>query len=457
MPLGSLESLDTVLTKKSPIPGPTRAAFRSAVEGGDAEAVRRLLESEEALRARIDEPVFSFGGTALIVAAARGYRELVEVLLDFGADLDRLSDWEPGGFGVLHSTCFDHPELARWLVEQGAHVDIHAAAGLGDRERLLAILEADPASILWRGPDGQFPLHFSADIEIADLLIEHGADLDGRCLDHHSTAAQWAIRRAPELSRHLVERGAEEDVFLAVALGDEAQVRRIVEEDPSCLRARLGRPGYGPVQPGNILCWNLGWWATGGRASPHRIARAKGHDALYRWLLEKSPPDVRLMVHAWHGEAKEARVIVEAHPDVVDTLPPEDRRFLADAAWDGKTEAVRILLEVGFDPHVRGDHESTPLDRAAFHGFADVLALLLEHDPDPPLAAENEFGGSVLDTLAYGSRHSWRKEGDFPRGAALLAEAGVPVPPHTAEQAREDVRDALLPFVDPPPGAPARR
>ena len=456
-PAPSLECADVALAQTLRTLEPRAlSSFLSAVEEGESEALRRLLDRERGLATVLDAPFFAFAKPAVVHAASRGDRATLSVLLDFGADIDRLSSWEVGGFGVLHSTCFDHPELAAWLVDRGATIDVHSAAGLGDVERLRAMLDAKPEDIRRRGPDGQLPLHFAANVEILDFLLERGADLDARCVDHHSTAAQWAVQRAPELSRHLLDRGAAGDIFLAVALDDEALVEHLVESDPACLRARLGRPGYPPVAPGNIMSWNLGWWASGGRASPHRIAKARGNESLYERLLSLSPADVQLMVLAWQGEEERALKVVQRHPGLVTGLDPEDRRFMADVAWDGNAEAVRILLRAGFDPRLPGDHGSTPLDRAAFHGFADVIGLLLEHDAQPPLEVPNEFGGPPLETLVYGCRHGWRDDGDYPQAALLLAEAGAAVNPHMLEQAPGEVRRALLPFVTEQPGRSRR-
>jgi hypothetical protein len=47
-------------------------AFRAAVQSRDARALRRLLERSDDARALIDEPLFSFGSTALLTIAGSG-------------------------------------------------------------------------------------------------------------------------------------------------------------------------------------------------------------------------------------------------------------------------------------------------------------------------------------------------------------------------------------------------
>lgn len=89
------------------------------------------------------------------------------------------------------------------------------------------------------------------------------------------------------------------------------------------------------------------------------------------------------------------------------------------------------MLEAGFDPHAVGVHRSTPLDRASFHGYADIVAMLLSRDPDPPLLHENEFGGIPLGACIYGSLHGWTTghPQDHARTLTLLLEAGSPLNP----------------------------
>ena len=227
-------------------------AFVEAVEAGDAAAVRRLLVNTPALRPHIDRPLFHFGGLAIL--AAKNNRPMVEVLLEFGANINARSHWWAGSFGVLDGT---DPEQAAWLIERGAIVDIHAAAGLGRFDTVKAWLEKDRALVHAPGGDGQRPLHFASTIEIIDLLLDHGADIDARDVDHQATAAQYRVRDT-ELCRHLIARGAAVDIFMAAALGDPVLVERVLTADPESITARVGQSGYAPVPADNhIYNWKL--------------------------------------------------------------------------------------------------------------------------------------------------------------------------------------------------------
>ncbi len=96
--------------------------------------------------------------------------------------------------------------IARFLVDRGAKLSVHAAAGFGFTDILANLLDKNPELVKAKGGDGCTPLHFAHDVATAQLLLDHGADLDARDDDHNSTPAQWRIPQSPELSRFLLDR-----------------------------------------------------------------------------------------------------------------------------------------------------------------------------------------------------------------------------------------------------------
>ena len=71
-----------------------------------------------------------------------------------------------------------------------------------------------------RGGDGQTPLHFASTVDIAAYLLDQGADIDARDVDHESTPAQYMIDDRQEIARYLIQRGCKTDILMAAALGD---------------------------------------------------------------------------------------------------------------------------------------------------------------------------------------------------------------------------------------------
>lgn len=410
--------------------------FVDAVRYNDTARVRKLLEETPALRKRINAPAFSFDTPAIISAVGCNNRELVDALLEYGADVNAKSTWWAGAFGTLHNT---ETEMVQYLIERGAQVDIFAAAQQNMIDVIRKLVEADPDLVHAKGPDGQRALHFARSREVIDYLLEKGADLHTRDIDHRATAAQWMIGDRPSLCRYLIDRGAEPDIFMVCALGDTDLVRNLLDANPDSVNKRIGQPDYLPVPLAPGL--HIYVYTFGDNQSPHQIARQHGHQSVYELLLERSSVQRRFVAACERGDSSTAQSILRDEPKIAETLSYQDQRLLADAAWENDIEAVRVMLEAGFNPHVRGADASTPLDRAAFHGFNDLVKLLLKYNP--PLTLQNQYGGRPLDSAIYGSVHSWRQEGNFPATAEALIEAGSKVNPTAVPSGNEAV-DAVL-------------
>jgi ankyrin repeat protein len=394
--------------------------FDAAVREGDAALARELLAKHASLRAKINEPRFDFDSPALHQAKAN--LPLVDVLLEYGADINARSTFWAGGFGILeHAITL---EGARPLIERGATVTAWAAAGLGLVEELKAIIAATPAAVRERGGDGKTVLHCAATREIAEILVNAGAELDARDRDHNATPLQYLIGDE-QIAKLLIDRGASVDLFAAARWGDSRLADKCLRDDPLSADARLGRGHF--TAPGmHIYSWTLGF-----ELSPADVARKFGHAQVAEQIVAHLSPGPRLVDALWCGDEERARAELSQRPDAVREMHPADKSLLASAAWWYRPESVRLMLEVGMDPHVPGAHRSTPLDRASFHGYADIVSMLLEGDPNPPLTERNEFGGMPLGACIYGSLNGWKTgfPQDHERTLTLLLEAGAPLDP----------------------------
>jgi ankyrin repeat protein len=422
------------------------AEIVAAVKANDASRVAALLQRHPELKPRLNDPYpgAPFGETPLLACLRFGNRELIDVLLAAGADINQKSHWWAGGFGVLdHAAEPGRPAwLAPFLIERGAIVDAHAATRLGMLERLDALLAADPAQLHARGGDGQTPLHVAPTVEIAAYLLDHGADIDARDVDHEATPAQWMVRDRQEVARYLVSRGAATDILLAAALGDRALVERHLEANPAAIRTGVNDtwfPKRDPRAGGHIYIWTLGHDRT-----PHTVAREFGHDEVFRLLMERSPAELRLAVAAELGDEPALRALLAAHPGLARTLGEADRRRLADAAHNNNTHAVRLMLAAGWPVDVRGSEGGTPLHWAAFHGNAEMVREILRHRP--PLDTRGDaYDAPPIGWAIYGSVHGWHPDqGDYARTVELLLEAGAQPTPLTDDlQASEPVMAVL--------------
>lgn len=423
--------------------------FRSAIRSGDAETVRGLLERYPEVRGSVNAPIGAFGTRP--VAIARNNLAVIDVLLEFGADLNLKSEWWAGPFGILESGVT--PDEAAPLIARGAIVDIFAAAHLGMASRVRELVEANPSLVVARGGDGKTALHCARSVEIAAYLLDRGADIDARDVDHESTPAQYLVRDAPDVARLLVDRGAWFDIFLAVGLRDKALVERCLRDDPEALDHRIWQGKYTAVHKGRPSAreeigdhrGDFYRWVFGHNVSALDAARALGFEDILNLLLRHASPAQRLLAATAAGDRPAAEAIVAAHPDVVASLSRDQMRLIADKAHANDTAAVLLMLDLGFDARIPGPDEFEAIRWAAFHGNADMTRALLRHSP-PINVPDPSYGGTPLDNCLYGALHGWSCDSspcDFPTTVQLLIDAGERVRPEYLPTGVDDV-DAVL-------------
>jgi len=399
--------------------GDELAQFKQLVYARDAEKLDELLSAHPKLRATLDDPHFFFGSTALIIA--KEHVDVVDALLKHGADIKAKSQWWAGDFHLLEGAS---PQAAQRLIERGAEITAHAAAEQGWLDWLAAAYARDKTIVNQRGGDGKTPLHYARDPKVMDWLLERGAELEARDLDHASTPLQWLLgERNFDAARELAARGAQVDLFAAVLLGDIKQVDRALAAHPRAIGARVNQAGYEWVPQADGSHQYVYTFNAAG-LSPHQAALEVGREDIFAHLLEQSPPAVKLLARCAEANVEAAQAILAAHPNLVAQMKDGDRRQLIHAAWTNKVDSVKLMAALGFDLRIRDDDQMTPLHAAAFHGFADVIRALLEADDDPPLTWLNHYDGTPLTTCLYGRNHTWRDDGDFPTSLQLLVEAG---------------------------------
>jgi ankyrin repeat protein len=340
-------------------------------------------------------------------------------------DLEAVSQWWASG---LHTRSLD-PQIARTLVDRGATLTVHAAAGLGFTDHLARMLEADRSLIDAKGCDACTPLHFARDVTTARLLLDHGARIDARDEDHDSTPAQWSIREAPEVTLFLLQQGATSDIFLAAALGDIDLAKRLIDANPACIAQRIGRlPDFPPIghngRGGTIYQWTLAF-----NSYAHQIALLNGHQNMFDLLWDRSDDTTRLLVACVLARRADAEAIAARHPDLVASLPPADHELLPRYCWETNTnyDAVKLMLDLGFPiAHPERSHGYTALHNAAWSGSADLVDLLIARgapvDIVDPTFQSTPLGFAMYDCLIE-KRHP---EGEFGRVAKSLIEAGSP-------------------------------
>ena len=415
-------------------------ALAAAIRSDDVQRARQLLRDEPELVASLNRPLDGLAFDAPAVVGAAHNRDMIDLLLAAGADINARSGWWAGGFGVLDSV---DPALAPFLIERGARVDAHAAARLGMIDRLRTLVAADPAVVHARGGDGQTPLHFASTVAIAEFLLEHGADIDARDIDHESTPAQWMLGDRQDVARFLVARGCSVDILMATALGDLDRVRQYLDRDVAAVGTSVSDeyfPKQNPHAGGTIYIWTLGAHKTA-----HVIARERGHHDIFELLMARSPIVLQLAVACEVGDEPLVRTLASSGSASAKDLAVADRERIVAAAFGNNTDAVRLMLSVGWPSDVARAGGDTALHWAAWHGNVAMTRNLLEHRA-PVDVRDRDHQATPLGWATYGSVHGWHPgRGDYAGTVDALIDAGADVPPITpALEVTDAVREVLV-------------
>lgn len=296
----------------------------------------------------------------------------------------------------------NNPELARVLLEEGARPNdgesIYHAAEANNRE-CLELLREHGADFSSRGaPWGNTPIYF---------LLGH----------HEGTSA--AIT-STEGIRWLLEHGADPNV-----------PSYDIRETPLHLAVRTGR-GIETVEMLLRHGANTELRDSNGR-TPYTQAVRSGNAAVAELLLRYGALDETTIADKFlgacaRGDSDEAAAIRAEHPNIMELLGSGSGAALSAAAAANRPEAVRVMLESGFDIAAVGEGGATALHHAAWWGNSDVVRLLLEHNP-PLEVRDTSYKGTPLDWAVHGSLFSPNKgsAGHLAAAESILAAGAVPV------------------------------
>ena len=161
------------------------ADIHKAALDGNLETIQTLLAGDPALANAKDEQ----GLTPLLYAVLRGHRNVVELLLDKGADVNVQDN---GGYSPVHfASIRGNKEMLQFLISKGADLDrkngmgataLHDMAIQGNKAIITLLVESG-ADFMIQNPSGQTPLHLAANHgrkEIVELLLQKGADINQR-------------------------------------------------------------------------------------------------------------------------------------------------------------------------------------------------------------------------------------------------------------------------------------
>ena len=278
--------------------------------------------------------------TGLFIASSRGYANVVQSLIDRGANLNaRCGDWNTdfdtnlGGqvwWTPLHAAIYNtHPDIALLLLEGGA----------------------DPET---RSSDGQTALCMASSRGHADVvrsLIDCGADLNAESRDwtENDNEVEWTPLQAA------IEKERRDIVLLLLEGGADAEMPTVYDENALYMASRCG-------------CADIVQLLIINGADPNE---REGWTPLHEASDQGSPEIVRVLLE--HG----------ANPNAPDSSGGTALHVASLASFGRSIAVVELLLEYGVNVDVRDEHEWTPLHKAAYGLNLQGLVVLLNRGADP--------------------------------------------------------------------------
>ncbi|XP_005102364.1 ankyrin repeat domain-containing protein 17 [Aplysia californica] len=237
-------------------------ALGCAASSGLVEITRVLVnfDPEWARRKRTrDTPIF-------LLAAIRGHLEVVQVLVESGADLAVMG---AGGNTALHEASrLGHLEIVRYLISNGAkvnvknkdgHTSLMLAAQSGHAEVVRVLLEEGEACVHVLTKTEATALEFVPNdrADIVKLLCQHGVDVNHRDKEKE-TALTSSLKRRGKMSLELLnclllygadvnipDRHEQSPLLLAVSCNEEDEIiSRLIDAgaDPNAANRRGTTP-----------------------------------------------------------------------------------------------------------------------------------------------------------------------------------------------------------------------
>ena len=300
--------------------------------------------------------------------------------------------------------------LARdpWL----AGYDIRTAVILGDAARVREMLARDPG--LATRPDAR----------------------TGWTALHAACASRWH-RLDParadglaEVVRLLLDAGADPNRLLESGLLGESRAQ---SPPVSPLSAAIEMQA-GPELTGLLLEYGAVPDVPGrdGR-TPYQQAVRTGQDQVAELLARHGASTVLSSADGFlaacrRADRTAATAVIAAVPDLAAQLTAEDHRTLTDAADHGHTEAVRLMLDLGFPPGTRSEQDdgATALHLAAAAGSTGTVRLLLDRGADIE-ARDTTWNSTPLEWAIVGSgmRLGHDPHPDWPATVGALLDAGA--------------------------------
>jgi ankyrin repeat protein len=349
---------------KKPGASPILRQFVNSLYKGETSLLLSLLRRE---------PEIAFDPAALVNACLHGRAEVVEALLEAGADPDAPvpshEAYRPLHRAIEHRgypNHAGHPATVRLLLEEGANPELRST---------------------WTGLTALGVAGMAGDAEVIGIVREHGVreNLFTAAILGEDDAVAQALAEDPGSARHPDENGMTPLHY--AALSGLASTRA---EALGRVAARLLEAGADPDSAPRI-----GPYAS--TAVLHFVPWGKNLPVARVLLENGANPDLGFPNSLWKPPGELAELYA-SHGADVNAVSPEGEPLLHSRIHWNLTSVVLWLLEKGADPNSRDGDGNTPLHRVARRGGnRRITEALLRHGADPD--ATNAAGLTAAEVL----------------------------------------------------------
>ncbi|XP_067660340.1 putative ankyrin repeat protein RF_0381 [Haliotis asinina] len=305
--------------------------------------------------------------TPVMVAAEMGKKDVVEFLVEHGADLLLVKD---GGSNILHLACKGgYVEVVKYIVSQNK-VDINSA---GWKQRTPVIVAAE-----------------MGEKDVVEFLVEHGADL-------------LLVKDGGSNILHLACKGGHLEVVKYIVSQNKVDInsRGWLRKTPVMVAAEMGEKKVVEflVEHGG----DLSLVHDGGNNILH-LACKGGHLVVVKYIVSQNKVDINsrgwkrktpMMVAAEMGKKDVVEFLVEHGADLL-LVNDSDSNILHLACKGGHLEVVKYIVSQNkVDINSRGWRKNTPVMLAAKKGHKKVVEFLVRKGADLKVVVELIGGGGI--------------------------------------------------------------
>ena len=341
---------------------------------GDVEGAKRFIDAceDKTQLCKSSEPFWGDYENPLVVACFQGHTEVVQLLIDAGADPDSPFEIDVAGEQVKQ---WGHP---LWLAANRGHYEV---------VKLLLDRGANPNTAVYASGNAVCWAYQYGHKRIADLMFQHGsvADLLSYCLTNNLPAIAEILQRDASERKELL--------WSAILAGNIDVVAMGLRDNPQ----------YDDAKWFNLLEQSVRGWRLSDLKINNEGFNRRNYITILEMLLDygvnpnlRNPRDERFnftILHHMAGRtgnadgsrhtdeelAEFARLLLDHSADINAIENKLQSTPLGWATRFGQKKLAEFLLECGADPNLAGAPWATPIAWAEKKGHTEIAEILRKH------------------------------------------------------------------------------